>query len=93
MKTSHSTMWKWCAGLSLALGLCMAAPQAQAQYAGAGTFTKITSRADLTVPGYYVIADSTAGFAMNNSATSFFGSVAISPVGGTTLTDPATSIV
>ena len=93
MKTSHSTMWKWCAGISLALGLCMAAPQAQAQYAGVGTFTKITSRADLTVPGYYVVADSTAGFAMNNSATSFFGSVAISPVGGTTLTDPATTIV
>ena len=92
MKTSHSTMWKWCAGLSLALGLCIAAPQAQAQYAGEGTFTKITSLADLT-EGYYVIARSNGTPAMKNvNAGTFFATNTISPVADT-LTDPDASIV
>ena len=92
MKTSHSTMWKWCAGLSLALGLCIAAPQVQAQYAGEGTFTKITSLADLT-EGYYVIARSNGTPAMKNvNAGTFFATNTISPVADT-LTDPDASIV
>ena len=86
-------MWKWCASAALAWGVVLGAMPAQAQYAGVGTFTKITSREDLTVPGYYVVADSTAGFAMHNAATSFFASVSISPAGGTTLTDPPTDMV
>ena len=45
MKTSHSTTWKWCAGLALALGLVIAAPQAQAAYSGSGVFTQITRAA------------------------------------------------
>ena len=91
MKTSQSAMWKWCAGLSLALGLCVAAPQAQAAYSGSGVFTKITSRADLTVPGYYVVAYNT-NMAMNcTNTSSYFTNTAINC--GTAITNPAACLV
>ena len=91
MKTSQSAMWKWCAGLSLALGLSMAAPQAQAAYSGVGIFTKITSRTDLTVPGYYVVAYNT-NMAMNctNTAGVFSNTVLNC---GTSITNPPATIV
>jgi len=38
------------------------------QYSGTGTFTKITSLAELT-DGYYVITNETDAFAMNNAHT------------------------
>ncbi|NCA81114.1 MAG: hypothetical protein EOM72_00010 [Opitutae bacterium] len=93
MKTIGSSLWKWCAGLSLALGLCIAAPQmAAGAYSGEGTFTKITSLADLT-EGYYVIARSNGTPAMKNvNAGTFFVTNTISPVADT-LTDPDASIV
>jgi len=63
-----------------------------AQYSGTGTFTKITSLTDL-VDGYYVVANSGDGFAMNTTnAGSYFAHTAITPSGGV-ITDPATTIV
>lgn len=62
------------------------------QYTGTGTFTKINSLTDLT-DGYYVVANSADGFAMNNTnAGKFFTKTDISPTSGT-ITNPSTSIV
>jgi len=63
------------------------------QYSGSGTFTKITSMTDLT-DGYYVIAYGTT-FAMNNTngTNNYFGNTAITPTGGTTVTNPSAAIV
>ena len=63
------------------------------QYSGSGTFTKITSTSDLT-DGYYVIAYG-ATQAMNNvnGSNNYFGNTAISPTGGTTITNPNAAIV
>ncbi|MCP9751955.1 hypothetical protein [Ferruginibacter sp. HRS2-29] len=71
----------------------LAMGNAQAQYSGTGVFTKITAAADLT-DGYYVIAYGTT-YAMNNSyvSTTYLDRTAISPTSGTTITNPATSIV
>jgi len=62
------------------------------QYAGAGTFTKITSVEELT-DGYYVIVNSADAFAMNSTnAGKFFTHTAITPAAGV-ITDPTTDIV
>jgi len=63
------------------------------QYTGSGTFTKITSIADLT-DGYYVFAyDAAASQAMNNVHNgTFFANTAITPVGDD-ITDPSAAIV
>ncbi|HPV46849.1 MAG TPA: hypothetical protein PLD40_04620, partial [Kiritimatiellia bacterium] len=50
-------------GLAL-LAFLLAAPLAQAQYGGAGSFVKITSRADVA-DGYYVVANSDGTIAMS----------------------------
>ena len=92
MKTSQSAMWKWCAGLSLALGLMVAVPQAQAAYSGSGVFTQITSRAQLT-DGYYVLVASNSSAALNNvNVGTFFTSAAVTVSSGK-ITDPAGSVV
>ncbi|MCK9453047.1 MAG: fibronectin type III domain-containing protein [Bacteroidales bacterium] len=62
------------------------------QYAGTGTFTKITSVEELT-DGYYVILNEADEFLMTNgrsgsAATGYFISAAISPSSGT-ITDPS----
>lgn len=63
-----------------------------AQYAGTGTFTKITSLTDLT-DGYYVITDTDDGFAMNSTnAGTYFTHTAITPSSGV-ITDPIAAIV
>lgn len=62
------------------------------QYAGTGTFTKITSIADLT-DGYYVIVNSGDGFAMNNTHNgTFLDKTNVTPSSGTLL-NPAAAIV
>lgn len=63
------------------------------QYSGTGTFTKVTSAADVT-DGYYVIAYGTTQ-AMNSTYTSstYFANTAISPTSGTTITNPSKAIV
>ncbi len=63
------------------------------QYSGTGTFAKVTSVADVT-DGYYVIAYGTTQ-AMNSTYTSttYFANTAISPVSGTTITNPSKTIV
>jgi len=63
------------------------------QYSGTGTFTKVTSAADVT-DGYYVIAYGTTQ-AMNSTYTSttYFANTAISPTSGTTITNPSKTIV
>ena len=63
-----------CGGLAIALaaGWFAVAQPAFGAYSGSGVFTKITSRTDLAVPGYYVVAYNT-NVAMNctNTAGSF----------------------
>lgn len=62
------------------------------QYTGVGTFTKITSLSELD-DGYYIIANSTDAFAMNNeNAASYFGKTNISPALNT-ISDPSVDIV
>lgn len=76
----------------MAAGWLLAAQMAWGAYEGAGTFTKITSRADLT-DGYYVILNSTATNAMNNvNAGTFFTPTVVVP-SANTVTDPAAAIV
>ena len=62
------------------------------QYLGAGTFTKITSLAELT-DGYYVITNNTDAFAMSNQHTGTL----LPPVGVTassnSITNPPTTLV
>jgi hypothetical protein len=70
----------------------LAVQPARGAYDGAGTFTKITSRAELT-DGYYVIASSNGLAAMSHTnAGSFFTSNAISP-SADVLTDPSPAVV
>ena len=93
MKTSQSAMWKWCAGLALALGLSMAAPQAEAAYTGSGTFNLVTSTADITSGGYYVFVGGASANAMASSAlatasTAAQSAEAVTTTGGV-ITDPA----
>ena len=77
-------------GFAIVLG--MLAMPALAQYGGSGTFTKITTLPELT-DGYYVIANSLAGFAMNNGNDgSFFKHTAIAP-SNDQLTNPDAAIV
>src|SRR5690554_3547572 len=61
------------------------------QYTGVGTFTKVTSEAELT-DGYYVVTNETDAFAMNNTHTTFFGHTAVTPSSGE-LMNPDASIV
>jgi len=77
---------------ALLFTLLLLSGQSWGQYGGTGTFTKITSDAELT-DGYYVIAYGTT-FAMNNTYTSstYFGNTAISP-SSNVITNPAASIV
>lgn len=83
----------WRAGLVLWGVLAVwAVPSAQGAYDGTGTFTKITSRAELT-DGYYVIASSNGLAAMSHTnAGTYFTSNAISP-SADVLTDPSPAIV
>lgn len=63
-----------------------------AQYAGSGTFVKITSVDDLT-DGYYVVVNSGDGFAMNNIHNgTYLAHTVITPAAGT-LVNPDPSIV
>ena len=64
------------------------------QYAGTGTFTKITDVGDIVDNAYYIIIDETdESFAMNNSHTgSLLGKTDVTP-SSSTLTNPASSIV
>ncbi len=83
--------WRKWAGW-MAAGLLAGAPAAWGAYGGSGTFTKITSRADLT-DGYYVIASSNGLAAMTHTNNgTYFTNVVISPVANT-LTDPVPAIV
>ena len=81
----------------MACGLAIVATLAGAQrglaaYDGSGTFTKITSRAELS-DGYYVVASSNGLMAMNNvNYGTFFTNTAISP-SSDMLTDPPAAIV
>lgn len=62
------------------------------QYAGSGTFNKITSLTDLT-DGYYVVVNSGDAFAMNNTHNgTYLGNTAITPTSGS-LVNPNASIV
>ena len=82
-----------CGGLAIALaaGWFVGAQPAFGAYSGSGVFTKISSRADLTVPGYYVIAYNT-NTAMNCTNTAgYFTNTAINC--GTAITNPATCLV
>ena len=73
-------------GLAL-LAFLLAAPLAQAQYGGAGSFVKITSRADVA-DGYYVVANSDGTIAMSGTNPgAYFERSTVSPVNDT-LTDP-----
>ena len=85
-------MMNWCAGLALAAGLCVAAPQAQAAYSGSGVFTQITSRANMA-DGYYVILGSNTTIAMAaTNAGSFFTTARVT-VASATITDPPATLV
>jgi NADH:ubiquinone oxidoreductase subunit len=68
--------------------------QGYGQYAGTGTFTKITDVADIVDNAYYVIIDETSeSFAMSNSHTgSILEKTDVTP-SSSTLTNPASSIV
>ncbi|MCA1764512.1 MAG: hypothetical protein LC664_16185 [Flavobacteriales bacterium] len=74
--------------LLLFLLVALTAGVGQAQYDGTGTFTKITSEAELT-DGYYVIAEANGdAFAMSNDHDgSLFPEEEITPSGGS-LTNP-----
>ena len=84
--------WRnWTGGMAAAV-LLAGAQMAWGAYGGSGTFTKITSRADLT-DGYYVIASSNGLAAMTHTNNgTYFTNVVISPVANT-LTDPVPAIV
>src|SRR5690554_5053312 len=73
------------------LFLCFGLTSGWAQYTGVGTFTKVTSEAELT-DGYYVVTNETDEFAMNNTHTTFFGHTAVTPSSGE-LMNPDASIV
>jgi len=76
----------------MAFGLVLLSSTGWGQYAGTGTFTKITSIGDLS-DGYYVITNEGDEFAMNNTHTGvYLERTAILPSSGE-LTDPSTSIV
>lgn len=76
----------------MAFGLVLLSSTGWGQYAGTGTFTKITSIGDLT-DGYYVITNQGDEFAMNNIHNgTYLDRTAISP-SSDELTDPSTSIV
>ncbi|MFN2428770.1 MAG: hypothetical protein ABR574_02055, partial [Cryomorphaceae bacterium] len=79
--------------LLLFLLVALTAGVGQAQYDGTGTFTKITSEAELT-DGYYVIAEANGdAFAMSNDHDgSLFPEEEITPSGGS-LTNPGVGIV
>ena len=67
-----------------------------AQYTGVGTFTKITSTAELT-DGYYVITNETDAFLMTNgrsgtATTGYFISSGVTPVSGS-ITNPSVNNV
>ncbi len=86
MKTTRTFFWS-------AMILCVGLIQSSlAQYAGVGTFSKITSIGELE-EGYYVVANVEDEFAMNNvNAGSFFEETAISP-SDDSLQNPSVSIV
>ncbi|MFA5556161.1 MAG: chitobiase/beta-hexosaminidase C-terminal domain-containing protein [Flavobacteriaceae bacterium] len=75
----------------MTLFLCFGLTSGWAQYTGVGTFTKVTSEAELT-DGYYVVTNETDAFAMNNTHTTFFGHTAVTPSSGE-LMNPDASIV
>ncbi len=84
---SNAALWSALAGL-----VALAIPCAQGAYDGTGTFTKITSRSDLT-DGYYVVASSNGLQAMsNNNPDRYFVDTPISPAADV-LTDPSPTIV
>jgi hypothetical protein len=77
--------------LALFVFLLMNTQASWGQYSGSGTFTKITSDAELT-DGYYVVAFGTT-FAMNNTnAGVFFANTAITP-STNVITNPTSAIV
>ena len=94
MKTKHSSMWTWCAGLALAAGLIASAPQAQAAYSGTGNFTPITSTADITSGGYYVfVGGSTfASTAMGTFTPSILAIGSVATTSGTIVNPPTTNV-
>ncbi len=81
----------------LALAAMLMAPMwGWGQYAGTGTFTKITSVEALT-DGYYVILNESDGYVMTNgrsgnATTGYFLSASITPSSGT-ITDPSVNNV
>jgi len=82
---------KMTCGMAMIVALA-GATTAWGAYGGSGTFTKITSRADLA-DGYYVVASSNGLAAMSHTnAGTYFTSNAISPAANV-LTDPPTSLV
>jgi len=82
---------KMACGMAMIVALA-GATTAWGAYGGSGTFTKITSRADLA-DGYYVVASSNGLAAMSHTnAGTYFTSNAISP-SANVLTDPPTSLV
>jgi endonuclease I len=84
---SNAALWSALAGL-----VALAIPCARGAYDGTGTFTKITSRSDLT-DGYYVVASSNGLQAMsNNNPERYFVDTPISPTADV-LTDPSPTIV
>lgn len=84
---SNAALWSALAGL-----VALAIPCARGAYDGTGTFTKITSRSDLT-DGYYVVASSNGLQAMsNNNPDRYFVDTPISPAADV-LTDPSPTIV
>jgi hypothetical protein len=79
-------------GMAFVAGLAGIVPLCFGAYDGAGTFTNITSRDDLT-PGYYVIVNSGDSFAMTRTnGGSYFTHAAVSPSSGT-LVNPGVDIV
>ena len=92
MNVPRPSWFKGCAALVLAAVWLASAPLVWGAYGGSGTFTKITTRADLT-DGYYVVASSNGLMAMTHTNYgSFFTNGAISP-SANTLTDPSPAIV
>lgn len=80
----------------MAFGLVLLSSTGWGQYAGTGTFNKITSLGELT-DGYYVILNETDAFVMTNgrsgsATTGYFVSASIS-VSNSSISDPATSNV
>ncbi len=78
--------------LFFGLSLLLVSSVGWGQYAGTGTFNKITSIGELT-DGYYVVAEANDEYAMNNTHNgTFLDRTAISPSLGS-LADPSASIV